>query len=510
MQEKEQQFFRKVAVLTMALFLLVAGPIWATQNYAADVVVIGGGAAGLSAALTAAQGGATVVVLEKDRRLGGTAVFAEGIFGVETNMQRLKWIGLTRDEVFNEEMDDTRWTANAPLVRRFHNQSASTIDWLVEQGVKFEGPAKNFYGNNPTWHLIEGHGAALIKALQIQIKKTGKVQILLQTPGQKLIIEKGRVVGVKGVNRFGEEVVARAHGGVIIATGGFANNQEMLKKYTGEEHIISATPLQKTGDGINMAIAAGAAVEGMSTIQYVATMDVPPGRGPDLTIGALGVSPRNVWVNGFGKRFANEYVAFDFPFAANAIKRQQQAWAIFDENLKHYYMTKGIDAGLGVLVPPGKKFPNFDAIWNGAIAAGNPYVAKAASLQALADKIHLPYENLKKTFAEYNKGAAVNKDFAFGKDDRWLDAIDTNGPLYAVKIKEVMLTTVGGVKVDAQLHPLNQAEERVVTGLYMTGNDVGGLYGDTYTLTDASGSTFGFAVNSGRMAAQSILAELNK
>ncbi|WP_168205914.1 FAD-dependent oxidoreductase [Geobacter sp. FeAm09] len=504
-------FLSKTACLVAVLVATICvNGVFAAEKYSADVVVIGAGGAGLSAALTAAQGGAKVILLEKDKMVGGTGNFAEGVFGVETEMQRLKQIGLTKDHVFNEEMADTRWNANAALVRRFHNESAKTIDWLVAQGVKFEGPSRNHFTNNPTWHLIEGRGAALIRALYARIKENPNVTLLLETPGKSLIVRDGRAVGVKAQNKAGEEVIAEARGGVIIATGGFANSPEMIKKYTGMENVLNVAPLKKTGDGINMAISLGADVEGMNILQFVALMDAVPGGRPDLAIGCMGIEPRNIWVNKFGKRFTNEYVAVDFPFAANAIKRQKLAWGIFDEKQKQRLKETGLEAGLGVVVPPGKKFPNFDEIWDKAIAAGNPFVVKASSLEELAAKTKLPLDALKQTIAEYNKDVAVNKDHAFAKDERYLQAIDANGPLYAVKIKEVLLTTVGGVKVDEYLHPLDKNDNVVVSALYVTGNDVGGMYSGDYTLTSASGSSYGFAVNSGRFAAKSILEELGK
>ncbi len=121
-------------------------------------------------------------------------------------------------------------------------------------------------------------------------------------------------MGVKAMNEAGETVIAEARHGVVIATGGFANNPEMIRKYAGEESVINVAPLKRTGDGINMALGLGAAVEGMSTLQFVASTDALPGRRPHIPLGAVGVAPRNVWVNKFGKRFTNEYVAFDFPW----------------------------------------------------------------------------------------------------------------------------------------------------------------------------------------------------
>jgi fumarate reductase flavoprotein subunit len=222
----------------------------------------------------------------------------------------------------------------------------------------------------------------------------------------------------------------------------------------------------------------------------------------------IGLEPRNVWVDKSGERFTNEVIAFDFPFAANALRRVKFAWSIFDETLRHRYMTKGIDVGLGVIIPPMTVVTRFDALWDAAITAGTTAVVKAASVVELARKTGLPHAVLQETLARYNSSAAVNLDEAFGKDRRWLQKMSMDGPFYALRITYAIVTTLGGIKVDDHLHALD-ANDRPIQGLYLTGNDAGGLVAaDTYTITAAPGTSFGFAVGSGRMAAQDILAGL--
>lgn len=105
-----------------------------------DVVVVGAGGAGLCAALTAREGCAAVSVFEKQPNPGGSSNFAEGMFGVDTDMQRRNYIGITSNKVFKMMMEYNHWRANPRLVRAFVDESASTIDWLQKQGVQFEGP----------------------------------------------------------------------------------------------------------------------------------------------------------------------------------------------------------------------------------------------------------------------------------------------------------------------------------------------------------------------------------
>ncbi len=482
------------------------------RDLTVDIVVLGAGSAGLSAALTAAQGGASVVLLEKTATPGGAGNYAEGVFGVETEMQRARWMNVTREQVFMDEMNDTRWESNVALVRRFQGQSAATIDWLIEQGVAFDGPTKNDWTNSPTWHVITGHGKAMVKILLAKVEAFKSVTIMLNTSAKGLIISDGRVSGVRAQGADGMVFEVMATGGVIVATGGFANNPAMLEQYANLTGAVQLADIGRTGDGINMAHAAGAQLDTMSPIMMQPMLDIKDHHFSfdEMLLSMVGLEPRNIWVDKFGKRFANEVVAFDFPFAANALRRVKFAWSIFDEAIKQRYMTKGIDVGLGVIIPPMTVVTKFDALFGAAIAAGNDAVVQAADLPGLAVATGLPLAALTATLAQYNAGAAVNVDETFGKDRRWLQAISPDGPFYALRITYAIVTTLGGVKVDDHLHALD-ARDVPIAGLYLTGNDAGGLVAaDSYTVTAAPGTSFGFAVGSGRMAAADILAGMEK
>jgi fumarate reductase flavoprotein subunit len=480
---------------------------------AADIVIIGAGSAGLSAALTAAQGGASVILLEKADKVGGAGNYAEGVFGVETEMQRKLWMNVTRENVFLDEMNDARWESNFALVRRFQGQSAATIDWLIAQGVAFDGPMKNDWTNTPTWHVITGHGKEMVKILLAHLETFKSVKILLNTSAKALITTNGRVAGVHAQTADGKLFEVSAGGGVIVATGGFANSPEMLEKYANLTDVVQLADIGRTGDGINMSHAAGAQFDTMSPVMMQPMLDMH-GEGhhfsmDEMLLSMIGLEPRNIWVDKFGKRFANEVVAFDFPFAANALRRVKFAWSIFDDAMKERYMTKGIDVGLGVIIPPLTVVTNFDSLWQKAIAGGNTAVVQADTLAALAKATSLPLPALEATLEQYNASAAVNVDEAFGKDRRWLQPISAAGPFYALRISYAITTTLGGIKVDDHLHALD-ANDLPIPGLYLTGNDAGGLVAaDSYTVTAAPGTSFGFAVGSGRMAADDILEHLN-
>ena len=243
-------FFLAVA---MILTVLLCPCVALTQNLTTDVVVVGAGGSGLAAAVAAAEGGARVIVFEAKAIAGGTTNFPMGAFAVESNMQKERNITLTRDEAFELMMDYSHYRANARLVRAFVDKSASTIEWLQQQGVEFSEPSTTVPGAPKTWHLIKGRGGALVKALVTKAKEKG-VDIRLNAPVKKIVKEGNRIAGVIA-EEDGKPVSVKAKA-VIVATGGYGGNKEWVKKYTGFEIGIDMFPrvdVGLMGDGLQMA-----------------------------------------------------------------------------------------------------------------------------------------------------------------------------------------------------------------------------------------------------------------
>ncbi|WP_005031943.1 FAD-dependent oxidoreductase [Holophaga foetida] len=479
-----------------------AAPAFDTQT---DIVVVGSGGAGLCASLTAAEGGAKVVLLEKNPFPGGTSNAAEGIFGAETEMQREQLIVNTKDEVFRIEMEESNhWQGNAPLIRAYINESDQTFSWLRrKQGVPFvtTGTTAPEARGLRTWHLIEGKGHTLVKVLFGNAKANQNITIMMQTPGQELIMDGKKVVGVVAKDKAGKAIRIGA-GAVIIATGGYAENREWVTKYCGDAGAGAAVPFNKTGDGIRMAMDAGAAVEGMSHMQWFPAADP---RTTPLTVSCLGWQPTNILVNKRGERFCNEEILRNFSIAGNAIRRQGFGWSIFDENMRQHVKKDGPDWGIGVLVQHAIPIPKLDDDCQTALKGKN--FVEANSLDELATKMGVPATTLKATMESYSHAVDAHYDADFLKPKELMHK--PTGKLYAVKLDPYYLTSLGGVTVNPKLQALDKNWD-VIPGLYVVGNDaVGGLFGDTYPL-DVPGTTYGFAVNSGRMAAKAALKALGK
>jgi fumarate reductase flavoprotein subunit len=469
----------------------------------ADVVVCGCGTSGLAAALTAQKAGARVVVFEKGRMAGGTGFFTEGLFAAETALQVAKKIKVTRDQAFDTHMEYSHWRANGRLVRTMIDRSANTIEWLQEKGLVFDGPVAIYPGARKVWHMTRGGGAELIKRLSTRLEES-KVPLYLESMVKELRLGKGnRVTGIIVRAKNGSSTEVKA-GAVVIATGDFGNNKEMVAKHVrlGHKDVLFANE-NRMGEGIQMAWAIGAAPEGEDV-----TLAAPmvPKTAPTSQLNPAGCQP-HLWVNQHGERFCNEAIMFRWPLAANAIGKQRNAtaYAIFDEEQKRSLMEKGISCGLGEMVPPGTKLTGLDSDFDRGVKEGVAF--KADSLDELARKMGLSGGRVKAAVEEYNRCCEQKHDFVFGKGPEYLHAV-SRPPLYGVTCSTLIIATLGGIKINEKTEVLDKNEE-VIAGLYATGNCAGGLYGDSYDV-DTTGGALAFAITSGRIAGESAVSYVKK
>ncbi len=477
------------------------------QAIETDVAVIGSGVCGLSAALTAAQGGLRVIVFEKQRSLGGSSNFFYGIFAVESALQRERYITYSRDEAFRNIMEFSHWRANPRLVRAIVDESAATIAWLQEQGVPFIDARINFPHGPMTYHVVRGQGAAVVKALSERAREKG-VAIRPGTPVAKIIAEGGRITGVV-VEDEGQavEVAARA---VMVASGGYASNEEWVRKYARLDvgtNVFPVGNVDKMGDGIRMAWEVGAAEEGLGVLELFRVGPV----GPDFPMmGQIEFIPAqpDLWVDQKGLRFCDESIAFSETSAGNANARHREGYtySLFDESIKQMLMERGIERGVGEDNLPGTRPLNFDNELQGALERGSTEVFAADSVEELAGLMGVEPAVLKATVQEYNGFCAKGHDDLFAKDPKYLRPL--KGPrFYAVRSRTICLGTLGGIRINHRMEAVNRSD-KPIPGLYAGGFDAGGMYGDSYSIHDSSGLSSGFALNSGRIAGKGILSYL--
>jgi fumarate reductase flavoprotein subunit len=474
-----------------------------------DVVVVGSGVSGLAAALTAAEGGAKVIVFEKQRSLGGTSNFFHGIFAAESDMQRARFITYSRDEAFKNIMEYSHWRANPRLVRAIVNESAATITWLQRQGVEFIDAINNLLDAPRTYHVVKGGGEAVVKELVIRNKEKG-VNIILAVP-VKRILKAGDCIDGVILEENGEETRVNAKV-IVIASGGYANNKEWIKKYAGFDLDINLIPVgnvDKTGDGIRMAFEIGADNEGLGVLELYRVGPTGPEFAMKSNIEYAVVQP-DLWVDSQAERYCDESIGFYETSIGNASARQKggSTYSIFDSSIVKRLIENGIDKSHGVDFPPGSRILDLERDLARVLENRSTEVFKADSIPGLAEKIKVDPLRLQATVEEYNGFCEKGHDELFAKDPKYLRPI--NGPqFYAVRARTVFLGTLGGIKINQKTEVIDK-KERTIPGLYAVGFDAGGIYGDSYCIRDASGLSAGFAINSGRIAGRNALGYLGK
>jgi fumarate reductase flavoprotein subunit len=458
------------------------------QKLEADLVIIGGGGAGLAAALTAAEKGLkNIIVLEKRGALGGNSALASGPFACESPAQARQRIIADKDELFKRAMDWCHWSrVNPRIIRAFLNKSGDTIRWLEQMGLEFTVIA--FFPNqNPrVQHVPQGRGPHLIKVLTGKCSELG-VQLLLRTGATKILLGKdGGVTGVLASK--GEDIEIRTQS-VIIASGGFAGNKRLLKKYCPLYYDgFGNRGLPLMGDGLLMAQEAGAAIEDFVTL-------LKEGPRIDLhTWPLMGLEREGVtiWVNNHGERFADEAVGAH-PFeAGNTILMQPDKvmYSLLDTSIKE------------ILI---EKLPVLDKALQSEAARNRVKIAD--SWEDIAGWIGADPAVLKTTIDEYNDYCDCGYDAIFAKDRRYLLPL-RSAPFYVIRCEAHLLDTMGGIRINENMKVLNSHDEPI-GGLYAAGVVASGWEAETYC-SDLNGSAFGFAINSGRIAGENAAAFIFK
>ncbi len=486
-----------------------------------DVIVVAAGLSGLAASIAAAENGANVITFEKSTTTGGAANMGMGPLGVGSRIQKDHMISLTPGEAFRKHMYFTHYRVDARLVRDYYFKSGDTIDWLMDMGVEFLGVQRAFsapeatraYSDGEfTWHVVkpEGGGApgprcatAMTKKMTERAKELG-VDFQFETPVKKIIMENGAAVGVIAVNKDGEEIEARAKS-VIICTGGFGDNPQMISEETefeyGKTIYNFAIPGMK-GEGIKMAWEAGAGKEPcIMELMY----QLPDNMNHFILDGAF--RQPCLWVNRNGQRFMPEDQIANTTFTGNAIAAQpgKVAYAIFDSKMLKKYKKKGPD--IVSHVHPHDLFDHFDEQWERDLEAGYEPIAQADTIEELAEKAGIDVEGLLQQVEEYNEMCEAGYDEIFEKDRVYMQPLKKD-PFYCCRENVGAYGSLGGVKINHKTQVLTE-DAKVIPGLYCAGTDACNIFGDSYPFI-LSGNTMGFCLNSGRIAGENAAAELDE
>ncbi len=476
-------------------------------DFTADVVVVGAGGAGLSASIKAAQLGMDVILLEKNSFVGGTTLMAEGMFAVDSHFQKEAGIEIDKVDLFRRVQEYNHWLSDSKILKRFFDESAASISWLEELGVKFMGVI-SMGDSVKTWHIFDGLGEGYIHTMHEAALEAG-VNLILETPGEELVMEEGRVKGLIARNSEGESVAIEAPV-VILATGGYSDNPEMMEELVGisSDYSMQMGVPGRTGDGIHMGIGAGADTYYLGTAMFYGgnLRGVPFG---NHLFAASSFQPTMVTVNQEGIRFADESIAGqNFSFFGNAMSTQEKVYSILDKASLDYFVEEGCIAGAGAYTLPGAKLTDLYDLIDQQLANGNEGIQIADDLDQLASQISIDPETLKETMATYNAFCEEGVDRSFGKSAEFLRPMES-GPWYAFDLALGYFTTVGGLKINEKAQVISK-EGTPIPGLYAAGTDGNGIYGDSYDVVISAGSCQGWAVNSGRFAAEDAALYLGK
>ena len=517
---------RKATALAMEAAGLKQAEDVTVSDTTCDIVIIGAGGAGMTAALQAVDCGVeNVILLEKTGSTGGnTSRATGGMNAAKTAFQdENEWKDATTTAVektlatakekYGEQLGDLIATVeaqfeaykanpvgyfdspelfaldtmvggkalnNLDLVMTLTNSSAEAIDWLATKNAHLTNVGA--FGGASVMRIhramtAEGKttpvGAYLIKVLTADVEAESKIDLRLNSAATELVVTDGKVTGVKVSSENGDyTITAKA---VILATGGFGADLKRVAELKPElDGFVTTNAPGATGDGIDMAVAVGAATVDMEQIQihpsvYTETSAL-------ITEGIRGDGA--ILVNQKGERFVNELETRDVVSAAELAQEGGYAYTIVDQKM-------------------------MDASSTYAGYATKGYALSGDSVEVLAEAMGVDAATFAKTMEDWNAAVAAQKDEAFGRTS-FAKPLDT-APYYAIKVAPGIHHTMGGVVINTSAQVLT-ADGAPIEGLYAAGEVTGGVHG----ANRLGGNAVADIVVFGRIAAQNAAAYIAK
>ena len=468
-----------------------------TVSYDADVVVIGAGGAGMTAAMTAADAGQKVVILESQAMVGGNSARATGgmnaaktVYQDENEFDQAAGVEKTLATAAEKYADNEtitalaktvseQWAAyqanptgyfdsvelmeldtmvggkginNPELVKTLCEGTADAIDWLDENGItlhnvsSFGGASvKRIHRPVNEEGKVVSVGAYMIPLLQENCEKRG-IDIVLNTTVDTILTDaNGAAVGVSGTDKDGNTVVVNAKS-VILATGGFGANLDMVTQYKPElAGFMTTNAAGAQGQGIEMATAIGAGTVDMDQIQIHPTVEA--NTAALITEGLRGDGA--ILVNANGERFVDEVGTRDVVSAAEIAQPGSYSWLIVDQAMA--------DAS---------------SVIQGYIKKG--YTKTGATYEELAKELDVDPAAFANTMETWNSYVEAKNDPDFGRTS-FANPLN-NGPYYAIKVTAGVHHTMGGVTINSATEVLKE-DGTVIPGLFAAGEVTGGVHG---------------------------------
>ena len=463
----------------------------------ADIAIVGAGGAGMTAAITAAAEGKSVVILESQPMVGGNSVRATGgmnagktVYQDENEFGESAGVEKTLKTAAEKYADNEtitalaktvseQWAAyqanptgyfdsvelmeldtmiggkgiNDPaLVETLCSNSADAIDWLGEQGITLNSVSSAGGASVKRIHRpvneegkVVSVGAYMVPLLEEDCQKAG-VQMMLNTTATEILTDdNGAAVGIKATGASGETITINAKA-VILTSGGFGANMDMVVEYKPElKGFMTTNAPGILGQGIKMAQAIGADTVDMDQIQIHPTVQYDS--ASLITEGLRGDGA--VLINSEGKRFIDEVSTRDVVSAAEIAQPGSYSWLIIDQ-----------------------KMVDDSSVIQGYIKKG--YTFEGKTYEELAEQIGVDGAALAETMNTWNGYVEAKNDPDFGRTS-FADKLDT-APYYAIKVTAGVHHTMGGLKINTNTEVLNENGE-IIPGLFAAGEVTGGVHG---------------------------------
>ena len=429
-----------------------------TSNY--DVVVIGAGGAGFSAAITARNAGANVVLLEKMPAVGGNSLISGAEMNVAKNWVQPK-LGINDDSPELHAQDTFKGgdgKGDMKVINVMTHEALDAAKWCRDYlGVRFEDDNLFFFGGHSRKRALipVGHtGTEFIAKFQAKADELG-IPVITNMKAEELIKDKdGRVVGVKAT-MDGSEYTFNAKGGVVLATGGFGANPEMVKKYNPkiDERFKTTDAPGTTGEALYMAERAGAQLVNMGYIQTYPICDPISGA---IELIADARFDGAIMLNQEGKRFVEELQRRDVLSEAILNQTGQYCWVLWNDNIGKISNTVKAHAN------------EYEAFTKQGI------MTTCDDLKCIADFTKIPFDQLQKTVKRVSDMAGKGNDKDFNHRSGLVDM--QQGKYYVIKAVPSTHHTMGGVRINEKAEALT-AEGKVIPGLWAAGEVTGVTHG---------------------------------
>lgn len=492
-----------------------------------EVLVAGGGTGGLFAACAAAEEGTKVIVLEKSGIGGGVR---DNIASLNSRLQQESGAVIDKEELLHEMTRYANGQCDVRLYRLWADISGEMVDWyqdrIEERGFQLFHEAdhtnhQTVYKHYATGHIPSWPADAEFAGIPVEVNgknvlgdyaRSKGAEIMASTRLVKLIKEGNRVSGAIAATNDGRHIQINASKGVVVATGGYAWNEDMLnalQPHTQNMYSLCIAVPGTMGDGIKACLWAGAKMDDTHMGMVFDRVAVKPDQfGGHKTTGKMMWIGSNPWlkVNLKGERYCNESSPYSYCVQAATTQPNNTFCTIWDSDWERYVEQFDIH-GCARVVPFDNGAPTnvpLDALkgMNEELVKEG-FLQQANTIEELARKLNIPVDTFVATVNRQNENYENQVDPDFGKEPFRLSAIKTP-PFFGARTSGYLLCTLDGIQINTDMQALD-TDGNPIEGLYVVGNDSGSYYSGVYpnlATGSAAGRTCAFGRRAGKLLAQ--------